>query len=116
MRFAPGVFNSPNTGNTTGGAELAASTGLFVHSVAEGTARSFYAVTSVVNGVEDRRLRSGVNTSASSVLENAAPPEPVLQTSDPLTQGVGIDAMRSRTASSSPWSGRRLTVAWHRRW
>lgn len=66
-----------------GGAELGAGTGLFVHSVAETSVRSYYAVTSVVNGVEDRRLRSGGNTSASSLLESAAAPEPVLQVSDP---------------------------------
>jgi hypothetical protein len=65
-----------------GGGELGRAEGLFVHTVAEGSARSYYAVTSIENGVEDRRLKSGWNTSADAVSEGAAPPQPVLQQQD----------------------------------
>jgi alpha/beta hydrolase family protein len=66
----------------SGAAELSPSDGLFVHTVAESSARSYYAVTSVRAGVEDRRLRNGGNTNQSAFEERAARPQPVLQTSD----------------------------------
>lgn len=65
-----------------GAAELSPSQGLFVYTIAEASVRSFYAVTSVRNGVEDRRLLLGGNTSTSSLLEKAAAPQPVLQLVD----------------------------------
>jgi len=65
-----------------GGSELASSTGLFVHTVAETSTRSFYCVTSVRGGSEDRSVKSGTNSSSSSILELAAPPQPVLQIAD----------------------------------
>ena len=64
------------------GSELGSSEGLFVHTVAESSVQSYYAVTSVRGGIEDRRLRSGRNTNRTSIRESAAPPQPVLQRAD----------------------------------
>jgi hypothetical protein len=65
-----------------GGVELLPTDGLFVHTLEESTVRSYYAVTSVWNGVEDRTLKASNNTNSSSLLERAARPQPVLQSSD----------------------------------
>lgn len=64
-----------------GGPELDVDQGLFV-STAEVSGKAFYAVTSVQNGVEDRTLVSGVNTSAGQIIETVGSPQPVVQSVD----------------------------------
>src|SRR5262245_60698216 len=65
-----------------GGAELLPNDGLFVHTVGEALVRTYYCVTSVRAGVENRQLKGGVNVNSTALLEKAAPPQPVLQTTD----------------------------------
>ncbi|MEM7255965.1 MAG: alpha/beta hydrolase-fold protein, partial [Pseudomonadota bacterium] len=57
------------------GAPLADSTGLFVHT-ATANETAYYAVTTLVNGVENRTVTTGLNTAA--VQEFVATPQPVL--------------------------------------
>jgi len=62
--------------------ELAENEGLFVYTVESASSRAYYAVTSVRNGNEDRRVDSSENATSSSLSEKAAAPQPVLQDSD----------------------------------
>lgn len=64
-----------------GGPELDVDQGLFVHTAAV-AGKAFYAVTSVVGGVEDRTLVTGVNTTSGSISESIGSPQPVVQSVD----------------------------------
>lgn len=64
------------------GAQLAVDQGLFVHTIESALSGVNYAVTAVRNGVEDTGITRGRNSTSSGMLEQPAPPEPVLQKSD----------------------------------
>jgi pimeloyl-ACP methyl ester carboxylesterase len=66
-----------------GEGELDLDDGLFVHTV-ERSERAYYAVTSVKDGREDRRVSTSRNATSSSLSETPAPPQPVLQDSDSI--------------------------------
>ncbi|HRA89934.1 MAG TPA: alpha/beta hydrolase-fold protein, partial [Planctomycetaceae bacterium] len=64
------------------GAPLSDDQGLFVYTIPAGQSGNyFYAVTEVVNGIENKTLTSGVNSLSSGVTENVAVPQPVLVSS-----------------------------------
>ena len=72
------------------GEPLAAGMGLYVHNPAA-TGNAYYAVTRVVDGVENTNLRQG-NTLADSVAETQGPGVPVLQRIEKPKQFVYINA------------------------
>jgi hypothetical protein len=103
-----------------GAAPLASDQGLFVHTV-EGPPvglrarartlepeRAFYAVTVVTNGVEERALTPGSNTTVAGAFEWPAPPRPVLQsTSDGFLWGHWVgDRDTPFQPALSPWPSR----------
>ena len=65
----------------SGSAPLSSSRGLFVHTVAEGSAAAYYAVTSVRAQVETRTITRGRNATEQALAEWSAPPQAVLQSS-----------------------------------
>ena len=70
------------------GAPLSDNQGLFVYTIPAGVSGNyFYAVTEVVNGVENQALTLGLNSSSNAVSENVATPQPVLITS--INNGLG---------------------------
>ncbi len=69
-------------------APLSSDTGLFVYTIPEGEqAQAYYAVTSIVNGLENTRIVPGVNSLASPVQEASATPIPILTSS--INEGKG---------------------------
>jgi pimeloyl-ACP methyl ester carboxylesterase len=67
---------------STGGSELDKNEGLFVYTVESPSSRVFYAITTVRDGREDRRVRSGGNTTSTGIEETPDAPEPVRQDRD----------------------------------
>ena len=65
-----------------GEGELAANEGLFVYTVERASTRAYYAVTSVLEGREDKRIDTDENATDSRLEETPAPPQPVLQERD----------------------------------
>ncbi len=60
------------------GAPLSDDQGLFVYTIPAGQSGNyFYAVTEVVNGIENKTLTAGVNSLSGGVTENVAVPQPV---------------------------------------
>jgi len=70
------------------GAPLDFNTGLFVHTTqADQSGNAYYAVTTVVNGSENRTVREGVSSTTSATFESVNTPKPVLTVS--LNGGKG---------------------------